>query len=211
MKKFFFEIGSFIILSIFTAVMSLSQENIKIGLGVVFILMVLYLILVKCYSKISYFDIGFFLLFLVGIISSAFGGKLFWIFTAYTPANIYATLTLVAFLPLLLGKEPFTYHFAKESEPEITWQTPQFKAINLIITLVWGIIFFASLLISIIKPINFLFTFLFPIILQLGIGLPFTLKFPKIYLKKNLPKEAFSAYIVSSINNHTKTQSLKEF
>ncbi|MDI6752532.1 MAG: NAD(P)H-dependent oxidoreductase [bacterium] len=195
LKKIFYKIGTFVPLLIFSTMAHLGQEAARIGLDLAFVLMIIYFVLARVYSKISYFDIGFFSLFLIGFTSShLFGDRLFKVFIDYTQANIYLTLTLVAFIPLLLGKEPFTYHFAKEGEPEIVWQTPQFKAINFIITLVWGTIFLVSFLISLAKPINLPFTILFPVALQLGIGLIFTLKFPKSYLKRNLSGEAFSAY-----------------
>lgn len=191
-RNILFKVGSFIPLAIFVITAHLGQESAWIGFNTALILMVFYFLLAKRHSKVSYFDIGFLLLFLTGFILASL--DLFNLFIIYTPANIYLTLTLVAFLPLLLRKDPFTYHFAKGREPEMVWQTPQFRTINLIITIVWGIIFLVSLLISIIRPVNDLFVTFLPVILQLGLGLPFTLKFPGIYLRRNLPKEALSIY-----------------
>lgn len=100
----------------------------------------------------------------------------------YAVTGIYACLFAAAFFPPLLGKDPFTYHYAKRSTPPEAWGTSVFFQINRIMTSVWSGIFAVCALLS-LHPSVFTRTFI-PIGLMLGFGLPFNLRFPDLYLKR---------------------------
>jgi multimeric flavodoxin WrbA/putative sterol carrier protein len=55
--------------------------------------------------------------------------------------GFYAALFFVAFIPPLIGLNPFTYYFAKRSTPEQFWNTKLFKAVNLYINYFWAALF----------------------------------------------------------------------
>ncbi len=103
-------------------------------------------------------------------------------FRTYFTSFLYLSLFLMAWLPILFHGEPFTVAFARRTTPEMFWNTDAFLTINRIMTGVWGGIFavcgavglFASPSIQIILPI----------MLMLGVGLPFNRRFPDYYLKK---------------------------
>ena len=61
-----------------------------------------------------------------------------------------STLALIAWVSLLIRK-PFTIQYAKEQVSSDKWQHPLFLKINNILTAVWGIIFFISVMLNVSK------------------------------------------------------------
>ena len=110
--------------------------------------------------------------------------KALW-FARYSTFLLYTTLFLVTLLPQLFGYEPFTFSVAKQWYPESVTKTPQFLPINLRITYVWNGIFFAAALSCFFGQGSWPFTILLPFALILGVGLPFSRRFPAYYHKKH--------------------------
>ncbi len=102
--------------------------------------------------------------------------------SGYSITGIYLCLFAAAFVPPLLGMEPFTYYYAKRRTPEDAWGDPVFIRINRIMTLVWSAVF-ALCLVSSLYP-SFWTGVLIPWALVIGFGLPFTRRFPDYYLKR---------------------------
>jgi hypothetical protein len=63
---------------------------------------------------------------------------LYW--SRYAQAGAHAFLTLIVLGSVALG-HPFTESYARESTPKEVWGTPQFRAVNRTISLVWGLAF----------------------------------------------------------------------
>lgn len=135
------------------------------------------------WDKPSYFDWS-----TTAYFGFAASGLFFWpetmgnLLTRYAVTGIYAVLFSAAFFPPLFGKDPFTYHYAKKQTPEIFWRNPIFVRINQIMTAVWSGVFALCLILSIYPSI--LTRAVVPLIIILGFGLPFNLKFPEAYLKR---------------------------
>jgi putative sterol carrier protein len=108
-----------------------------------------------------------------------------YVFVDYSVAILYFVIFLTTLIPQFLGYESFTYTIAKQWQPEIVWKTPQFKTINLHITYVFSGIFFAAFLSSWIGQGKPLFSIIIPFVLIIGIGLPFSRRYPIYYVKKN--------------------------
>lgn len=105
------------------------------------------------------------------------------IIMAYPVTGIYACLFAAAFLPPLFGFPPFTYHYAKKFAPESVWQNPVFVRINLIMTYTWAALFAVAIALS-FNP-SLLTRAIIPLVLILGFGIPFNLRFPDYYLKRH--------------------------
>jgi hypothetical protein len=58
----------------------------------------------------------------------------------YAQAGSHAFLTLIVLGSVVVG-HPFTESYAKETTPKEVWGTPQFRAVNRQISLVWGLAF----------------------------------------------------------------------
>ncbi|MEW6217957.1 MAG: NAD(P)H-dependent oxidoreductase [Thermodesulfobacteriota bacterium] len=98
--------------------------------------------------------------------------------------GLWLNLALFAasYLPLVAGAEPFTMVFARRRTPKELWNTELFRRINELMTIGWAGIFLAGLVANAILagPAGLAASGL----LALGLGLPFTRRFPDWYLAR---------------------------
>jgi putative sterol carrier protein/NAD(P)H-dependent FMN reductase len=108
-------------------------------------------------------------------------------------AVLYGVLFGLVALPPLFGGPLFTEHFAKKRTPEAVRATNIYQDINRRMTLVWAALFAAcsvsSLLVFVFSPPagpvpHIVFFAFIPLALLLGLGLPFTKKYPDYYQRK---------------------------
>jgi hypothetical protein len=124
-------------------------------------------------------------------------------FKNYSVTGIYACLFAAAFLPPLFGFDPFTYHYAKKSTPEVFWGNPIFVKINLIMTYVWAALFALCIVFSLYPSV--ITRAFIPLGLILGFGLPFNLRFPNWYLKRlGLPSLAEQKTMAAELTKQAK-------
>ena len=118
------------------------------------------------------------------------------LFVENSTTLLYLTLFSITLLPQLFGYDPFTYAIAKQWTPEAVWKTPQFRTINLHITYFWSAIFFLASLSCWLGNGKPTYSILLPLVLALGVGLPFSKIYPGYYLKKEFsspsPGSSFS-------------------
>jgi hypothetical protein len=87
----------------------------------------------------------------------------------YAATGVYVSLFIAAFLPPVLGMDPFTFRYAKRSAPPETWDTPIFIKINRMMTFVWSGIFAIGIVLSLFPSI--IMRTIIPNGLILGFGL----------------------------------------
>ena len=134
------------------------------------------------WDKPSYFDwtiAGYFAL--ISLLLLVWPDSAGTLLSRFSVTGIYGCLFIAAFLPPLLGMDPFTYHYAKKYAPEAVWNNPVFVRINRIMTYTWAGIFAFSALLS-LYPSMITRAFI-PLGIILCVGLPFNLRFPDFYLK----------------------------
>ncbi|MBI4799269.1 MAG: NAD(P)H-dependent oxidoreductase [Desulfarculus sp.] len=113
----------------------------------------------------------------------------------------YLLLTLMASLPQVLGRPPFTVYFARQTTPQAVWRTDVFRVINRDMSWVWAGLFAlgalaASLplwLPALATPLgDILCRYLLPAALMLGLGLPLNKRYPAWYQRRLglIPAEA---------------------
>jgi phytoene dehydrogenase-like protein len=107
----------------------------------------------------------------------------------YVRLTAYITLSGMAFGSLAVGN-PFTYQYAKQDWPEEYWSDPIFRATNKIITALWGLIFLVDAISYKIgsSSRNIFLSAVIPNLL-LGVGIAFSVRFPKWYPRKALEKQ----------------------
>ncbi len=103
-------------------------------------------------------------------------------------ACIYIGLFCVAFLPPIFKLKPFTFSFSEASYPEAITKSKVFLKINLVINYLWALIFAGSFLLTIIKyseikAVQIPLSIILPIVLQMSIGIPATIKLPALLMK----------------------------
>ena len=85
----------------------------------------------------------------------------------YAQAGAHAFLTLIVLGSVLIGR-PFTESYARETTPKELWGTPQFRAVNRQISLVWGLAFLVGTISLIIAGSVTNRTFLLRILIPFG-------------------------------------------
>lgn len=131
----------------------------------------------------SYFDwaiAGYFAL--SSLLLAAFPGAGPAFLEHYALSGMYAFLFSAAFLPPLLGLEPFTVHYARRRTPPEAWDNPVFARINSLMSHVWAGLFALAFVLSLYPSVTT--RFLLPALLMLGVGVPFNAWFPDGYLKR---------------------------
>lgn len=106
------------------------------------------------------------------------------LFVKHSTTLLYFVLFLTTLIPQLIGFDPFTYAIAKQWAPEATWQTPQFRTINLHITYVFSVIMLLACLSSFIGQGKPVYAVIVPFLLIVGIGIPFSRLYPSYYIKQ---------------------------
>ena len=105
------------------------------------------------------------------------------LFADYSAAILFFTLGMVALVPLLLGREPFTVFFARRGTPAWQHKTRDFVIINQVITAWFALLFLAAMALAIWAPHDLRFVFVYPNLLIFGAGLPSQFWIPPLYLR----------------------------
>ncbi|MFC1524019.1 NAD(P)H-dependent oxidoreductase [Thermodesulfobacteriota bacterium] len=100
----------------------------------------------------------------------------------YFTTGIFLSLFLAAYLPTVFNAEPFTTAFARQQAPQEVWNTEQFKSMNRIMSLAWAGLFLAAMLITLLPGVWF--QIVIPLLLMVGIGVPFNKKYPLYAMNK---------------------------
>lgn len=143
-----------------------------------------YNVLVYYCGELKQFDLGLWVLFALGAAAGWTGAdRSIFLFQHYSPALVPATLGLVALLPLLLGREPFTVYFARRQVPRWQQQTPQFAVVNRVMTGYWALLFSIAAILAAWAPTDWRFTALYPNLVIFGAGMTAGLWLPSVYLR----------------------------
>ena len=135
------------------------------------------------WDKPTYFDwtiAGYFGLALIGL--ALFPGTTGTVLSNYSVTIVYSCLFIAAFVPPLIGMDPFTYHYAKKMAPKAVWENPIFIRINIIMTYVWAGIFVVCIILSLYPSV--VTRAYIPLALILFIGMPFNMRYPDFHLKR---------------------------
>ncbi|MFH1057932.1 MAG: flavodoxin family protein, partial [Pseudomonadota bacterium] len=102
--------------------------------------------------------------------------------------GLYLLLGLAVSLPRLWGRSPFTTFFARQSTPQAFWDTDIFRVINSRMTWVWTGLFAVCAAVAALPALfpaalggpgaRILLTTIAPMVLMLGLGLPFNRWYP---------------------------------
>jgi hypothetical protein len=186
-RIFFMHIGSFVAVIVY---FQLCERAAYTPAGVRFALLA-GLAVMSGYSALAFhrgelkqFDLGLWAMFALGALGASIGVvPVLALFQHYSAAVLFVTLGLVAVVPLLLGREPFTYYYARRQTPRWQQKMPEFAAINRVMTAYWALLFFVAAGLSAWAPQDWRFTALYPNLLLFVVGMPASLWLPPLYLK----------------------------
>ncbi len=181
--------ASIIILNILTEASMHSLEAVKPFVLLINIILIVNLLLAMKMKISTYFMFGLTGVAILGGISvfafPAFGE----IYLHNIIVGLYLGLFIVATFPPLLKMKPFTFEFSAKDYPKAIVEGSQFLKINLILNYIWALIFALSIVLTKIKyssnsGIQTIVSTVVPIMLQVIIGIPLTVKLPKILMQK---------------------------
>lgn len=186
-RFFFMHLGSFVAVFVYfhlSGQSGFSLTGIASAFPVGLLVMIAYIALAYWADELKHFDFGLLLMFGLGTFSAYSNfTPILTLFQSYSPAILFLTLGLVALVPLLLGREPFTYDFARRQTPQWQQKLPEFSTINQLMTGFWTIIFFTSAGIAAYEPLDWKFNTLYPNLMIFIIGVPAVFWLPPLYLK----------------------------
>ena len=185
-RFFYMHVGSFVALLVYAIELARaghSAEGLGHGLLVALVVETAYVALAARRNEIKYADYCLWtvlalgtLLVHAGVNSAAF------LFQTYSPAIFFATFGLMAVVPLLLGRETFTYYYARRQTPRWQQKLPAFHSINRLMAAFWTLIFFTAALLAASAPHDWRFTALYPNLLVFAVGVPAPFWFRPLFL-----------------------------
>jgi hypothetical protein len=186
-EPFFVHVGSFIAVIVYFVLHGMASdpaEGVRIALPVALVVMSGYMLAAHRRGLLKHFDFGLWSMFAVGsaTVLGGWEGARF-LFANYSVAILFCTLGLVAAVPPLVGREPFTMFFARRGTPVWQQKTRDFVIINWIITAWFAVLFAAAATMAAWAPHDFLFSFVYPNLLVFVAGLPSQIWLPPLYLR----------------------------
>ena len=191
-RFFFMHLGSLVAVVVYFYVYGASgysADGLRSALLTALVVKSGYMALAYWYGEHKYFDFGIWIMFAVGTLA-VYGGidLVVELFRVYSAAILFTTLGLTAIVPLLLGREPFTYYFARRQLPPWQRKTAEFHAVSRVMTVYWALIFFTAAALCSYAPRDARFTFLFPNLMVFGPGITAQWWLPALYLELFPPK-----------------------
>jgi len=186
-EPLFVHVGSFVAVIVYFTVHGMASDpaaGARIALPAALVVMSVYMLAAQRRGLLKHFDFGLWPMFALGT-AAVWGGSenASFVFANYSATVLFITLALVAAVPPLLGREPFTMGFARRSTPAWQQKTRDFVVINQIITAWFAAIFTAAAVLAAWDPKDFLFAIVYPNVLVFVFGLPSQIWMPPLYLR----------------------------
>jgi hypothetical protein len=161
-----------------------SADGVRFALPAALAVHSVYMAIAKRRGELKQLDYGVWLMFAVGTLAAYSGGeRIVTLFQRYSPAILFSTLGLTALVPLLLGRETFTYYYGRRQTPQWQQKLPEFRRINRVMTGFWVLLFSIAAALCAWAPHDPRFTFVYPNLLVLLVGIPARHWLPPLYLR----------------------------
>ena len=176
-----------ITLNVFAQITKYNLESLKL-ISIIIGAMLLVNMIIAIAMKIKdYFIYGISFVGIIGITSLIIGGPLGELYVKHIITGLYLGLFIIALLPPLFKIKPFTIAFSENDYSKAITKGTQFLKINLILNYLWALLFFIAMILTNIHYTNneiaqTILAIAIPIALQLIIGLPMTIKLPRILM-----------------------------
>jgi hypothetical protein len=198
-EPFFVHVGSFVAVMVYFVVHGMASEpaeGARIALPIALVVMSIYMLMAQRRRLLKHFDFGLWAMFAVGTATVWSGWELArTLYADYSVAILFCTLGLVAAVPPLVGREPFTVFFARRGTPAWQQRTRDFVIINWIITAWFAALFAAAAVLAAWDPHDLLFAFVYPNLLVFVAGLPSQVWLPPLYFRLFAPQPPETAEV----------------
>ena len=178
-----------IVLNVLSEASMHSLEAVKPFVLIINIILILNLLLAMNMKISTYFMFGITGVSLLGAISVFTFPTLAEIYLHNIIVGLYLGLFIVAAFPPLFKLKPFTFEFSVKDYSKAISEGSQFLKINLILNYLWAALFAIAIVLTKITysndgGIQTIAAIAVPILLQLIVGIPLTIKLPKILMQK---------------------------
>jgi hypothetical protein len=186
-SAFFLHVGTFVAFIVYL-VLALGGGNtlpaVRTALVVALVLHSGYWLLARAVGENKHFDLSLWLIFAVGLVGVYVAPSVVLpLFQHYVGVVLFLTLALTGLVPLVLGRETFTYHNARRQTPAWMQKLPSFDKLNRIITVYWMGLFVTCAGLVAWAPEDPRFTLLYPNLLIAGLGFTAPLWLVPLYFR----------------------------
>ncbi len=186
-RFFFMQIGSFVPVFAYFYLCGRAEfaaDGVRHALLVALLVDSAYIALAWSQGEAKQFDAGIWTLFATGTLATRAGVEpVLRLYQRYSPTLLFVTLALTALIPLLLGRETFTYYYARRQIPRWQLKVPEFHDVSRVLTAYWTLLFFTAASLAAFAPTDWHFTFLYPNLMIFGVGMTATVWLPLLYFK----------------------------
>lgn len=186
-RPFFMHLGSFVSVITYFVLCGAGQyaaPAVQAALPKALLVHTAYMALAFAAGELKQFDFGLWTMFALGTLGTRLAPDLLLpLFQHYSGVILFATLALTALVPLLLGRETFTYYYARRQTPAWQQKLPEFPAINRFMTGYWALLFTIAGGLVAWAPRDWHFSFLYPNLLCFGLGMTAPLWLLPLYMK----------------------------
>ena len=186
-RFFYMHVGSFVALLVYAidlARAGQAAEGLRHALLVALVVETAYVALAARRDELKYADDCLWTVFALGTLLVQAGvSPAVFLFQNYSSAIFFGTFSLMALVPLLLGRETFTYYYARRQTPRWQQNLPTFHSINRLMAAFWTLIFFTATLLAASAPHDWRFTALYPNLLIFVVGVPAPLWCTPLFLR----------------------------
>lgn len=159
-------------------------DGLRHALVVALLVKTSYMALAWWSAELKHFDVSVWLLFLIGLVSVSLGIEpVTGLYQRYSPALVFVALALAAAVPPLLGREPFTYYFARRQVPAWQWKTPAFVPVNRLLSAWWTLVFLVAASLCVARPTDPMFTVVWPNLFVIVVGVAGNAILPLLFLR----------------------------
>jgi hypothetical protein len=177
-------VSSFVALLVYLAASGHSAEGVRHALLVALVVETAYIALAVRWDEIKYADYCLWAVFALGtLLAYVRVEPAVFLFENYSPSIFFGTFGLMALVPLLLGRETFTYYYARRQTPRWQQNLPTFHSINRLMTAFWTLIFFTAAVLAATAPDDWRYTALYPNLLVFVVGIPAPMWLTPLYLR----------------------------
>src|SRR5713226_7998028 len=171
-RFFFMQIGSFVPVFAYFYLCGRAEfaaDGVRHALLVALLVDSAYIALAWSQGEAKQFDAGIWTLFATGTLATRAGLEpVLRLYQRHSPTRLFVALGLTALIPLLLGRETFTYYSARRQFPRWQLKVPEFHDVSRVMTAYWTLLFFTAAGLCTWAPTDWHFTVLYPNLLVFG-------------------------------------------
>jgi sensor histidine kinase YesM len=181
-RLFFYHFGSPLAVTLFFALRTFTHLATAKAMLAGWLIEIVYLVAASAAAELKLLDLAFAAFFVTSVIANWVGMSNS--FFAFGPAWMYLYCAAIATVPQVFGNEPFTCYWARRVTPDWIQDSPSFLPICRDLALMWGGTFLLSAAVAAGWQGNTIASAIVPIALLVGIAMPMSYRYPRIYIKR---------------------------